>query len=162
MLVHTVKFVLGQQVTSASYLDLAQLNGPDCHLQAPPTKQPLAHIAEGRLHSPQGLLLGGAPAIRNKLLQGNTKGFCQSPTYALPTSACWAACACQLLPVVCTHKQQHGGILTVGRAVICPPKPAGYTLLVCAYKCTRSFQVAASASRAVASLCRCIWRAALC
>ncbi len=49
---------------------------------------------------------------------------------------------------------------TVGIEVCCPPLPPGYVLFVLAYMCKRSVHVAASASRTLASACRCISLAA--
>ncbi len=49
---------------------------------------------------------------------------------------------------------------TVGTEVCCPPLPPGYVLFVLAYMCRRSVHVAASASRTLASACRCISLAA--
>ena len=50
---------------------------------------------------------------------------------------------------------------TVGTEVCCPPPPPGYVLLVRAYMCRSNFHVAASASKLLASACRCISLAAL-
>ena len=49
---------------------------------------------------------------------------------------------------------------TVGTEVCCPPLPPGYVLFVLAYMCRRSVHVAASASKTLASACRCISLAA--
>lgn len=56
---------------SLTYLDLAQPHGLECHLQAPPTMQPLAHIAGGRHHWPQSLLPDGVPTISSKDMHGS-------------------------------------------------------------------------------------------